>query len=369
VSYSVYGGKDADTIDVVQAINSTLQGSKGDDTIGTNTVAGSVKVTSSLVYGGADNDKIYFGEVTGSTVQGSAGADTLTMKTGDSILSKINGGADNDTILIEAAVGEISKGSTLNGNKGADKITIEDAVTIDEITVFGGAGNDTINAGANQTTISGDLGSDIIKGHKGDKTSVSGGDGNDTITNGGAGTQTVNGGEGIDAVALDSTGVNTLMAGRTASAAATAVNYQNGANGALKKGDTITFANGIDVVTGLAATDKIGAELNTTAANISYWGETAGGADKVLVNGANGAITWNDVNTEAGQTFAIAGTYDDAGKFTLNGDVDADHLLIIQGSGSSVEVGTSAFILDAVALGTAISTNIADGSAFTNFIG
>jgi hypothetical protein len=365
-SGKIYGGKGADTIGVTRLVESTLQGSDGADAIGTLNTG--FKVLNSAVYGGADNDSIYVGTLTGATVQGSLGNDTIQMATGDSILSKINGGGDNDSITIDANVGEINKGSTLNGNKGADQIIVETTVIIDEITVFGGSGNDNITITDSQTTISGDLGEDTINSGTATKVSVSGGVGNDKIDANptGTNTQSVNGNAGVDTVELGAAGLTTVMQGRTDSAVATLISGNSAAGDKILADQVITFGGEVDVINNYdSTTDSLGLELTTTQTNISYFGvdpttDDTAKSYKDMVVDADG-LEWQST-IQAGQTTVISGLYSETtDKFTIGTEDDDIDLLIIQGNGSSLLANTSMVVLQAV------GSDAANNAAYANF--
>lgn len=366
-TYKTYGGADADTITATTAVNSTVQGSKGNDTIGTanaaNTV-GTFTVTASKVYGGADNDTINAGITTGSTVQGSAGNDTINLSGTVSANSKVNGGSENDTINILNEVTEVTKGSTINGNKGSDQIVIEatagavTAAVVDEVTIFGGSGADTLDNNGGRTTLSGDKGADTINTGTGDKVSVSGGEGDDTINgeiaNTANFTTSLNGGEGNDGIALANANTNSIQKvqqGRTDSTAATAVVGNGGAGDAIANGDTVVFGNGVDVVTNMDVVDDLALGLTTTGTNITIqaWDEDgAGGAGyyqvKNLVAGAlNSTTSWGELQ-EAGRTVILGGNY--AGNtFTVSNLVGGDDLLVIQADGNALTANTSMMVV------------------------
>jgi len=338
--YQTYGGADADTINIATVINSTVQGSKGNDIIGNNTA---LSLTGSVVYGGADDDTITVGTVLASTVQGSNGDDTINVQGTVTANSKINGGGENDTITIEDAASIVAKGSTVNGNKGADILRVETGVEIKDITIFGGSGNDNIDVVDSQTTISGDNGADTITSGTAKDTSVSGGDGNDIVTMESvlaASTQSVNGGEGNDAITLTNIGAagTTVMQGRTDSSAATGFTGNGGAAEALADTDVIKMADGFDTVTNFELNTAFGLQLSTTAANTQTRATLNGGA-------VGGTLTWGNLTT-AGQTSVLQGTYA-AGQFTID-DSDgagADDFLIIQGDGNALTANTSMLVL------------------------
>jgi hypothetical protein len=295
------------------------------------------------------------------------------MATGDSILSKINGGGDNDSITIDANVGEINKGSTLNGNKGADQIIVETTVIIDEITVFGGSGNDNITITDSQTTVSGDKGEDTIDSGTASKVSVSGGEGKDTIdANGTAGnTQSINGGTAVDTVQLGAAGNTIVMQGREDSAVATLISGNSEAGDKILEDQVITFGGEVDVITAYdVATDSLGLELTTTGTNVSFIGHDGTGADgtavsyKDLVIDAAG-LEWQSTITN-GQTTVIGGLWNEAtDEFTVGDDDEDIDLMIIQGNGSAITANTSITVIDG---GIAAVTGFAGFGRGTNAV-
>ena len=366
---TVYGGADGDTINVNIAFDSTLQGSKGNDVIrqlvGGNELG--VKLTNSAAFGGEGNDTVNFNEIIGATVQGSKGNDTLNMKSGDSVASKINGGSENDTITIEAAVGELFKGTTLNGNKGSDKITIATTVIVDEITIFGGSGNDNITVTDTQATVSGDKGEDIILGGTGDKVSLSGGEGDDKIQSQSAAgkTTSVNGGVAIDQVTLGAAGSTIVMQGRTDSNAATKVSGASATGDKVVEDQTFFFGNEVDVITNFdIGTDNVALQLVTTDTNIYFGGNTGNAAafrkDLQAVN----EIEFNDLE-QAGATTVLAGVWNETlDTFEIAYTNGANDLMIIQGNGAAVTANSSIVILDNVTSGDNAATSAQILAAF-----
>lgn len=116
--------------------------------------------------GGAGNDTFNFGNATATsvvTVDGGAGNDIITGGAADDVL---NGGAGNDIISGGAGKDTISGGAgndVLDGGAGDDTISGGDGN--DEIT--GGLGNDTIDGGAGDDLITGGAGADTLTGGAG----------------------------------------------------------------------------------------------------------------------------------------------------------------------------------------------------------
>ena len=174
-------------------------------------------------HGGADN--VTVGDLTGTGVTQVAIdlAETPGSNVGDGAADSVtvNGTAGNDTVQVAGAAGSVSVTGlpatvTLAGAEGAN----------DQLIVNGGAGNDVINAaglaaGTVQLTIDGGAGNDTITGSAGDDTLI-GGDGNDTVIGGrgndvaalgngndtfiwnpGDGSDTVDGGAGTDTLVFN----------------------------------------------------------------------------------------------------------------------------------------------------------------------
>jgi hypothetical protein len=367
-TYQTYGGADNDTINFTLGINSTIQGSKGNDTIGG---LGNVNVSTSKVYGGAGNDQIFAGAITSSIIQGSAGNDFLSLNGVISGKSKVNGGSENDSIDIFGTTNVAAKGSTINGNKGGDRIRVAQGAVLDNITIFGGSGSDNIAAFDQETTITGDKGEDTLGTGVADEVSVSGGDGIDRIavTTGNnllintdftgasnvvaaaAGNDSsVNGGAGNDIITMTAAVGDTLVSqARTESTAATTATGLTGGK-VVANADSIVFANGLDVVTGFdtaaagTVTDQLGLELTTTAANLALAG--LAGGDILNGSAAGAAVTYGDV-IASGQTTLLIGTV--AGNtFTIDDTAAgaAIDVLVIQGDGSALTANTSAFVIN-----------------------
>jgi hypothetical protein len=309
-------------------------------------------------------------------VQGSAGQDRIDLNGTVSANSKINGGADNDSITIETTVGEVTKGSTVNGNKGADTITINNAI-VDEVTIFGGSGADIITNTVNQTTISGDKGDDVIKSGTGTKVSVSGGEGGDTITleaDAATETATANGGVGNDSIVLGGAGIATVMQGRTDSTAATAETGNAGSATAIVDGDIITYGNGIDVASATTLDDLFGLGLDTTEANYNFFGYqgtgVGAGASVNIKDGVAGAsLTWGDL-ADNGRTTIMNGLLTNGTTFTIGDDETDDDMLVIMGDGTGTTANTSAFViqgLNADLDGTFDTFGIENTNSFTTY--
>ena len=149
--------------------------------------------------GGAYNDDIRAGAEADS-VSGGAGDDTIDGGAGNDTL---DGGTGNDTIYYGGGA------NVVRGGDGADWIdeSASGRSATSGDTLDGGAGNDTILS-ADQDTIQGGAGDDLLAGEAGDDSLV-GGEGRDTLS-GGSGDNTMTGGAGDDTYLLGATSSNTV---------------------------------------------------------------------------------------------------------------------------------------------------------------
>ncbi len=160
IASTVQGGKANDTITTSILTTSLVNGNKGQDTI----TLGAAN-TSATIHGGGGNDVITDGAVTtaDTLISGDLGNDTVTLTNGGltSDALTVKGGDGVDTI----SLGDIGVAANddifVSGNAGNDTLT-GTSVTVTEITLAGGAGDDTIATGAGVSTTIGGLGNDAM---------------------------------------------------------------------------------------------------------------------------------------------------------------------------------------------------------------
>ena len=236
-SLTVYGGDDADTLNMGSAKGGavTFYGGSGTDgvNLGSRTAnltitlgaTGSCEVDEACTFeetdvesitGGSGNDTLACEAATACTLVGGAGNDTLT---GSSGADNLSGGAGNDTIV--PGLGD----DTVAGGAGTDTVSYSDRALAVDVTLADdgvdstGNGqtvlveNDTVGTCEN---VIGGSANDVIIGNNLDNV-ITGGDGDDTLTGGAGndsfmmgvdaaanGDDTLNGGDGEDTVNFSS---------------------------------------------------------------------------------------------------------------------------------------------------------------------
>ena len=153
------------------------------------------------------------------------------------------------TNLASATFSGINSLSTVNLNAVASNANLTATIGTFAATVTSGTGADSLTGGALNDRLEGNNGADTLSGGGGNDTLV-GGQGVDQL-NDGTGADDLTAGTGADVVNLTSdTTADTIRQGNADSLASTAANLTAGA---IAAGDTITYANGIDLINGFLA--------------------------------------------------------------------------------------------------------------------
>jgi Ca2+-binding RTX toxin-like protein len=257
---------------------------------------------------------------------GSAGIDSITGGAGDDIIigggfaDTINGGAGIN-VITDAGDGADTINHTSVGSSVAIAVTGTSTVTLAATqlgataTVAAG-GNRTVNASTSDAT-----GAVVIDGTALNSSNAglyTGGSGNDTIT-GGSGNDTITGGAGADAINVG-TGTDTVVQGLADSELGVINTFPQGV---IADGDVITFATGLDIITGFTAGGVAGDKLGN-------------------VNGNNLAVTLIAERENAltvDTTYFASGVYDAIlGTFTIDANGDGVDTLIVQ-AGAALSAG------------------------------
>lgn len=390
------GGNDADSL-IGAAGNDTLSGDSGDDVInggaGDDSLAGgdgndTFKVTGSgdgfdSIDGGLGTDTISAlanstviglssltgveavsaGAFTGVYVSGSTNADSLDF-TGATLtgITKIDGGAGNDTVLGSAGADTIlgSGGDdSLQGAGGNDSFQYTGTSNGFDA-VDGGSGSDTIAALANSTVIglSSLTGVEAVSAGSFTGVYVSGSANNDSLDFTAAtltGITKIDGGTGNDTI-LGSAGNDTILG--------------SGGDDSLNGGggnDTLQYtgtSNGFDAVDGGSGTDTISALANSTVIGLS----SLTGVEAVSAGSFTGVYVAGSANADSldfstATLTAITKIDGGAGNDTINGSAAADTIL---GSGGddSIAAGGGNDVIQYT--GTTNGFDAIDGGAGTD---
>jgi Ca2+-binding RTX toxin-like protein len=342
--------------------NDTLTGGSGNDELfggsGNDTLLG--KGGNDLLFGGSGNDTL-IGGTGDDQMFGGSGNDRMIWNPGEGT-DLMEGGDGNDTAEVNGGNGaevftltangsrvrfdrltpgpfSLDIGTTenfvLNMNNGDDVFTAGNGLaSLIQVTVDGGAGNDTITGGDGNDRLLGGAGNDIITGGRGSDTLL-GGAGDDTfIWNPGDGSDVVEGQDGTDTLKFNGANVNenvsiTADRGRVRFTRDVA-NISMDLNGiehinftALGGADNVTVGD----LTGTGVT-QVALDLAATPGS----GVGDGAADSVTVNGTGSSD--NIQVTGTGGSVTVAGL---PATVTLAGAEGAnDRLFVDGGNGNDV---------------------------------
>ncbi len=313
--------------------NDTISGGSGNDLLfgqsGNDTLLG--EGGNDQLFGGDGND-VLTGGPGNDQVFGQNGNDTMIWNPGDGS-DVLEGGDGNDTAQVNGDNGAetftISANGTrvlfartdpapftldigtteklvLHANGGDDVITAGNGLAgLIQLTLDGGAGNDTITGGDGNDTLFGGDGNDLVAGGRGNDVAHLGAGDDTFVWNPGDGSDTVEGGPGTDTLLFNGANVNE--------------NIDIAANG-----NHVRFSRDVGNVTmDLHSVEQI--QFNAL-----------GGADTITVEDLSGTGV-KQVGIDLGSTPG-SGTGDgQADTVTVNGRASSDHVTVT-GSGTSLSV-------------------------------
>ena len=296
--------------------NDTLTGGSGNDLLfgqaGNDTLLG--KGGNDLLFGGAGNDTLtggdgddqMFGEAGNDRMIWNPGDDTDLIEGGDGTdTAEVNGGNGAETFTITAngtrvrfdrvnpAPFFLDIGTTenlvVNANGGDDIITAGNGLaTLIQLTIDGGAGNDTITGGDGNDTLLGGDGNDIVIGGRGNDTALLGAGDDTFVWNPGDGSDTVEGQDGTDTLLFNGANIDENIDISANGGRARFTRDVGNITMDLNDVEQIKFnaLGGADNITvnDLAGTDVKQVNIDLAAAG----GGGDGAADTVIVNGTDG---------------------------------------------------------------------------------
>jgi len=305
--------------------NATLDASTtGASTINFSAITGGA--ASAAVVTAGNGGVTYTGWSGSDNFTGGTGADTVNLGAGDNTFTNAGAGGGADTITVEDAGGSNaiavtgSGTTTINASVTGVTATITSATTstVDAsgstavITINGGVGVDTIDGGsANDVITTGDGATNAVDGNGGND-AITGGSGRDDLS-GDAGNDTITGGTGADSLS-GGTGIDdfTAIAGQSVVLTAETVT-----EAAVAATETITFGNGLDIITDFNAGAN-GDTVDTVAAPITGIGVNMTGDTSAASYFLSGAFV-------AGTgVFTIAADGTGADTLIFNGDAGAN---------------------------------------------
>jgi Ca2+-binding RTX toxin-like protein len=326
------GGSGNDTL-LGKGGNDFLQGGDGND----------------VLIGGAGDDQV-FGEGGNDRMVWNPGDGTDLFEGGDGVdTAEVNGdnGAEVFTITangtrvrfdrVSPAPFSLDIGTTenlvINTNGGDDVITAGNGLApLIQLTIDGGAGNDTITGGDGNDVLIGGDGDDVIIGGRGNDTALLG-TGNDTfVWNPGDGNDTVEGQDGVDTLLFNGANINENIDisanGDRVSFHRDVANITMDLNGV--EGVIFRALGGADNIT---INDVSGTDLALSGVAVDLGGAGGGGgdgsADTVTVNGRAGNDNVN-ISTVNGVVFV---TGSPATVAIFNAEAANDRLIVNGGSG------------------------------------
>jgi Ca2+-binding RTX toxin-like protein len=353
---TLIGGSGADML-FGQAGNDTLLGKGGND----------------FLFGGADNDTLtggdgddqVFGESGNDRMIWNPGDDTDLNEGGDGTDSvEVNGGngaevftvTPNGTRVrfdrITPAPFGIDIGTTenlvLNANGGDDTFTASNGLaTLIQLTVDGGAGNDTLTGGDGADMLLGGDGNDTITGGRGNDVAVLGAGDDTFVWNPGDGSDRVEGQAGFDAMLFNGANIAEKI---DISANGGRVRFtRDVANITMDLDDVeridFTARGGADTITvgDLSGTDVTAVNLDLAATPGTGTGD--GVADSVTVNGTNGADQIQVLG--AGTSYSVVGLH---AQVNVTGSEGANDSLVVNAQGGNDVVSAATLPADVVKL-------------------
>jgi hypothetical protein len=288
-----------------------------------------------------------------STINGSKGVDNITIGVVTTASGfEVRGGAGNDTI---SSINTGANGILYAGDLGDDNINITAGGADSQIT--GGEGIDRINTtgSTGDHTIDAGIGNDIVTNAAGDD-SVTLGEGNDIYT-AGAGDDAINGGAGRDSTTVSGATAGTGNTGAgdldryTISALTDSAAALTGTSRTMDRftAGLATFNDGagtIDVAgdTPAASTFVANNIIDISAVADSLLGDSVNGTTTFVNTAAAGALTAMNVSTFAALRTALSGLLTASG--TTANQIEANTINVVDTSGATSNIDGTYVIIN-----------------------
>jgi hypothetical protein len=339
VTIGALGG--ATALDSIVLNSATGGGAITTDTIGVASAAGisTINITANggaVTTGVITNTGGGVGKVTLTGTENITTAITVTGTTNKVATVDASGavGGNISITLIDALAATASGTTVTLGNAATSKTnTVVLTGTDGKNVVTGGNGTDSVLGGTGADSLIGAGGADTLSGAAGNDT-ILGGTGNDSIT-GGTGADLMTGGTGVDTYVY--------AAGDSITASATTI--ASGTATIFDAGETITFANGVDIITDFTA---------------GTGGDVFDGANAALPTAGLSVVAGATTGYAAATTYRFSGTWDSsAGVFTLAAAGTGTDTLLLEGLGTAPNVNVNYVVLVGVVDTNLVAANFA----------
>jgi Ca2+-binding RTX toxin-like protein len=342
-SVAFYGGQ-GDDILTGSGGNDLLDGGDDGDTLvtglgqGDDRLEGGAGNDLAVVEGAEDDDRVIIGSdgQGNAIIEDDASGDTVTIDGVEAL--KFEGFGGDDTVSVGALSGtDVTNASvSIFGGAGNDTVLGENADR--RLVVDGGSGNDILHGGSGNDVLLGGSGNDQLSGGAGENT-ISGQDGNDRITSAlGQGNDLIDGGAGNDTLLFNGFGTDDAILevfGRDGNVILTSGGQTVSASGV--EDFTVVAGDGNDEIA-IGALDGSGIQAFTIAAGAGNDVVNGGFADTaLLVTGGAGS---DSITGGSGNDGLFGGIGNDvldggAGNDRLDGG-DGDDLLLWYATGEAV---------------------------------
>lgn len=332
---TLQGGQGNDTLWIGNAQSSYFNGNRGDDFLGMDDNLSPSNTDRSSIFGGQGNDRLEI----------ELGRDNSALTN-----SLVGGNLGNDVILID--VDSSAAGTIFDGGDGDDFLSASDTAvgtSQADLTMVGGAGNDSVTGGDGDDSIAGNDGDDFLVGAFGRDT-VAGGNGADVVSGGSNDRR----GDFLSG----GTGANRFVS-RDDDSDSYSVTVVGGSTTFLTNGVIFNWeSRGVDVIsdwtsasagTNQIDTGIVGNLIGNGDFDMSFANSTALGFNSnknIAIRGSFSASSLSFVTNEFGSDILITQTNNDIGFQWDRNDFNIDQSTILVGAGGTSVLQDSNFVFE-----------------------